>query len=138
MPWRGIKPLRSDKQDVRRLLGQPKLELEDRMEFEGRFGRAVIFFYTEEDARRLELSPAIAGKVLLIYLYPRKPERNRKEVARRLKAVGRGFTSEGEPMTSYDDGERGISYQFKGEDDRVWRIAYYAPRSEFEKIARKR
>ena len=104
------------------------------MEFEGKNGKTVVFFYTEEDTRSLKLDPQLAGKVLTIYYYPRRPAKyDLKALSKKVVAVGHGVTMEGEPMTSYDDGEHGISYHFKRDDPHVWRIVYYAPRAEFAK-----
>ena len=104
------------------------------MEFETKSGKTVIFFYTEQDTQSLKLDPQLAGKVLTVYFYPSKPARyDLKVLAKKVVAVGRGVTIEGEPMTSYDDGEHGISYHFKRDDSHVWRIVYYAPRAEFAK-----
>ena len=102
------------------------------MEFEGRNGKTVVFFYTEEDTESLKLDPRLAGKVLTIYYYPKRPAKyDLKALAKKVVAVGHGVTMEGEPMTSYDDGTHGISYHFKRDDPHVWRIVYYAPRDEF-------
>jgi hypothetical protein len=69
------------------------------------------------------------------HLYPRKPRLfNRAALARQVVSIGCGVTLEGELMTSYDDGERGISYQFKKDERRIWRIVYYGPRAEFAKF----
>jgi hypothetical protein len=104
------------------------------MEFAGKSGKAVIFFYTEQDTQSLKLDPQLAGKVLTIYYYPKRPGKyDLKALAKKVVAVGHGVTMEGEPMTSYDDGEHGISYHFKRDDQHVWRIVYYAPRAEFAK-----
>src|SRR5262249_49140797 len=71
--WRGIAPARSSKDDVRSRLGKPTQEGPDRMEFETRDGKTVVFFYTEQDTQSLKLKPSLAGKVLTIYYYPKKP-----------------------------------------------------------------
>jgi hypothetical protein len=132
--WRGIVPARSNKDTVRSRLGKPTQEGPDRMEFETKSGKTVIFFYTEQDTQSLKLDPQLAGKVLTVYFYPRKPAKyDLKALAKKVVAVGHGVTMEGEPMTSYDDGEHGISYHFKRDDPHVWRIVYYAPRAEFAK-----
>jgi hypothetical protein len=131
-PWRGVVPMKSDKKSVRAILGKPTVETEDRMEFNRREGHVVVFFYTAGDAAELKLLPAVAGRVLLVYVYPKVPrEYDRDELAVKAGKVGRGVTIEGEPMTSYDDGKRGISYHFIRDATRVWRIAYYAPASQF-------
>jgi hypothetical protein len=135
MSWRGITPLVSDKQTVRARLGTPHLETHDRMEFTNKQGKVIIFFYTEEDVARFNLSSKLIGKVLTIYFYPRRPRSfNRADLVHKVISVGRGVTLDGEPMTSYDDGEHGISYQFKGDETRVWRIVYYGPRAKFAKF----
>ena len=132
--WKGITPTRSDKADVTKKLGRPTLEMPDRMEFTTPSGKIVIFFYTQQDTVDLKLSPLLAGKVLTMYLYPRKRKTyNLKELAAKVVAVGHGVTMDGEKMASYDDGEHGISYHFKNDENRVWRIVYYAPRAEFAK-----
>lgn len=132
--WRGIRPLHSTREQVRTTLGKPVSETIDRMEFQHREGRVVVFFYTTADTASLKLAPALAGRVLTLYLYPKKPRRfDRVELGRRIGKVGRGMTIEGEPMMSFDDGEKGISYHFKGDSSKVWRIAYYGPRVEFER-----
>jgi hypothetical protein len=134
-PWRGVIPTRSGKAAVRARLGKPTFESQDRMEFEDRLGKSVVFFYTAQDTTDLNISPELAGKVLTIYFYPRKPAVfDRSKLAHKVVAVGHGVTDEGELMTSYDDGEHGISYHFKKDETRVWRIVYYAPRSEFAKF----
>ena len=130
--WRGIVPLHSDHKQVRLKLGKPSVEMEDRMEFNRRDGKVVVFFYTKADTQNLKLSPSLAGKVLTLYFYPVKPRAyDLTALKKQSRSVGRGVTSDGESMTSYDDGERGISYHFKKDDTRVWRIVYYAPRAEF-------
>jgi hypothetical protein len=134
-PWRGVVPARSNKTAVRARLGKPTFEAEDRMEFVDRLGKSVVFFYTAEDTANLNLSPRLVGKVLTIYFYPKKPAVfDRSRLAHRVGSVGHGVTEEGELMTSYDDGERGISYHFKKDETRVWRTVYYAPRAEFAKL----
>jgi hypothetical protein len=132
--WRGIIPARSGKETVKARLGKPSQEAPDRMEFENKSGKTTIFFYTEQDTQSLKLAPQLAGKVLTIYYYPKKPAKyDLKALAKKVVAVGHGVTMEGEPMTSYDDGEHGISYHFKRDDPHVWRLVYYAPRAEFAK-----
>jgi len=134
-PWRGVTPTRSDKRAVRARLGKPTFESQDRMEFEDRLGKSVVFFYTIEDTTNLSLTPQLAGKVLTIYFYPKRPAvYDRSKLAHKGITVGHGVTDEGELMTSYDDGEHGISYHFKKDETHVWRIVYYAPRAEFAKF----
>lgn len=102
------------------------------MEFESKTGKTVIFFYTDADVESLKLDPQLAGKVLTIYYYPNRPAKyDLTALAKKVVAVGHGVTIEGELMTSYDDGEHGISYHFKRDDPHVWRIVYYAPQAEF-------
>lgn len=104
------------------------------MEFSDRTGKSVVFFYTAADTSNLNLSPELAGKVLTIYFYPvRRARYDLKLLAHKVVAVGHGVNDQGEIMTSYDDGERGISYHFLKQETRVWRIVYYAPRAEFAK-----
>ena len=135
VPWRGVVPLHSTKAQARAKLGKPTHETSDRMEFTTRDGKAVIFFYTTEDTQNLKLAPSLAGKVLTIYVYPKRPRSyDPAQLKKRTRTVGRGVTSEGETMVSYDDGERGISYHFKKEENKVWRIVYYAPRAEFARF----
>ena len=129
--WHGISPLKSDKKSVRASLGKPSVETEDRMEFSRREGRVVIFFYTAGDTTELKLLPVLAGKVLSIYFYPKNPKEYDRDKLGALGRVGHGVTIEGEKMTSYDDGKRGISYHFVRDATTVWRIVYYAPASEF-------
>jgi len=132
--WRGITPARSAKEAVRQRLGKPTQEGPDRMEFEGKNGKTVVFFYTLQDTESQKMDPQLAGKVLTIYYYPKsRPKYDLAALAKKVVAVGHGVTMEGEPMLSYDDGEHGISYHFKRDDPRVWRIVYYAPRAEFAK-----
>ena len=134
-PWDGIVPLKSTKADVTSRLKRVISKTPDRMEFKTLTGKVVIFFYTSGDAIRLGLNASVAGKVLAIYVYPAKPATyNRQELARKGLKVGHGWTIEREPMTSYDDGEQGISYHFKGDSNKIWRVVYYAPRAEFERI----
>lgn len=133
--WRGIIPTQSDKKDVITHLGKPKTETLDRMEFEDKTGKTEIFFYTTQDTTDLKLSPELAGRVLTVYFYPKRPQRYKlDQLAHKVVSVGHGMTINGEKMTSYDDGEHGISYHFKDPDTRVWRIVYYAPRSVFAKF----
>jgi|HubBroStandDraft_6_1064221.scaffolds.fasta_scaffold59015_3 hypothetical protein len=133
--FRGIVPAHSGKDLVRAKLGKPTFESEDRMEFTDKSGKAVIFFYTAGDTAQLNLSPQLAGKVLTIYFYPiKRAKYDLKSLAHKVVAVGHGWNDQGEIMSSYDDGERGISYHFLQKDDaRIWRIVYYAPRAEFAK-----
>ena len=132
--FRGISPAKSGKAVVKARLGKPTFESEDRLEFTDRTGKYVVFFYTMGDTSNLNLSPELAGKVLTIYFYPAKRARyDLKSLAHKVVAVGRGVNDQGESMTSYDDGEHGISYHFLKDDTRVWRIVYYAPRAEFAK-----
>jgi hypothetical protein len=134
-PWRGVIPARSGKKQVVARLGKPSFQSEDRMEFSHTQGKATIFFYTEEDTTSRNLSSQLIGKVLTIYFYPKKPATfDRVQLAKTVVSVGHGVTEEGEIMTSYDDGEHGISYHFKKDETRVWRIVYYAPRAEFAKF----
>ena len=116
-------------------LGKPSYETTDRMEFNKRDGKIVIFFYTQADTQNLSLAPSLAGKVLTVYFYPGKPRSyDLDDLKKETRSVGRGVTSEGDTMTSYDDGERGISYDFRRNETKVWRIVYYAPRAEFAKF----
>jgi hypothetical protein len=115
-------------------LGRPSLKGEDRLEFNKPQGKVTIFFYTEDDTSRGSLSPQLIGKVLTIYFYPRRPQTfDRAALAKTVVSVGHGVTEEGEVMSSYDDGVHGISYHFKRDETKVWRIVYYTPRSEFAK-----
>lgn len=133
--WRGIVPLYSEKKTVRATLGTPQFEMEDRMEFASKEGKVVIFFYTAEDTVTLKLSPALAGRVLTIYFYPKDRRRfRRSEIEKQISNKGHGVTIEGERMTSYDDPVKGVSYHFISNNNFVWRIVYYAPRAEFEKF----
>lgn len=130
--WHGIVPAQSDKKIVVAQLGKPKTETVDRMEFEDKAGSTMIFFYTLQDTLDLKLSSQLAGKVLTVYYYPKKPRTyDLNKLAKQVVAVGHGVTIDGEKMTSYDDGEHGISYHFKNSDTHVWRIVYYAPRKVF-------
>lgn len=132
--FRGITPAHSGKDLVKAKLGKPTYESEDRMEFSDRAGKSVVFFYTAADTSNLNLSPELAGKVLTIYFYPvRRARYDLKTLAHKVVAVGHGVNDQGEIMTSYDDGEHGISYHFLKDETRVWRIVYYAPRVEFAK-----
>jgi hypothetical protein len=132
--FRGITPTKSDKAAVKAKLGKPTLELEDRLEFSDKNGKEVVFFYTAADTAQLNLSPELAGKVLTIYFYPAKRAKyDLKALAHKGIVVGHGVTDQAELMTSYDDGENGISYHFIKDDPRIWRIVYYAPRAEFAK-----
>lgn len=134
--WRGITPLHSDKKAVRAKLGAPKLEMSDRMEFERKDGKVVVFFYASEDTARFKLSPVLAGRVLTIYFYPKQAPRrfDRATIAKQIPNVGHGVTIDGERMTSFDDPNQGVSYHFVADNKFVWRIVYYAPRVEFEKF----
>jgi len=133
--FRGITPAHSGKDLVRAKLGKPTFESEDRMEFTDRTGKSVVFFYTVGDTLQLNLSRELAGKVLTIYFYPAKPPRyDLKALAHKGLVVGHGWNDQGEQMTSYDDGERGISYHFLKNQNRVWRVVYYAPREDFAKF----
>ena len=117
------------------LFRSPSFETSDRLEFNKPDGKTVIFFYTEADTRNLKLSPLLAGRVLTIYHYPAKPrEYDLTALKKKTRTVGRGVTSEGDAMTSYDDGERGISYHFKKDESKVWRVVYYGPRAEFARF----
>ena len=105
------------------------------MEFNKSDGKIVVFFYTQADTRNLSLVPSLAGKVLTIYFYPSKPRvYDLDDLKKKTRTVGRGVTSEGDAMTSYDDGERGISYHFRKNETKVWRVVYYAPRVEFARF----
>src|SRR5260370_965193 len=98
--WRGLVPTRSGKTAVRARLGKPIFDSKDRMEFEDRRGKAVVFFYTEKDTADLKLSPQLAGKVLTIYFYPKKPAVfDRAQLAHKVVSVGHGVTDQGELMT---------------------------------------
>lgn len=133
--WRGIVPLHSDKKAVRAKLGAPQLEMADRMEFARKDGKVVVFFYTAEDTVSLKLSPELAGRVLTIYYYPNdRRSIKRAEIEKQIRNKGHGVTIEGERMTTYDDPAKGVSYHFISDNSFVWRIVYYAPRSEFERF----
>src|SRR5262245_46986216 len=137
-PWHGVTPLKSDKKAVHALLGKPTVETEDRMEFAHREGKVVVFFYTAADTEELKLLPGLAGKVLTLYFYPKRSrEYDRAALTKRGCRIGRGLTIEGEPMTSYDDNKRGISFHFLGDTSKLWRMVYYAPAQEFVKYKAK-
>ena len=133
--WKGVTPLHATQAQVKTRLGKPSYETADRMEFNRPDGKAVIFFYTEADTKNLSLAPSLAGKVLTVYFYPAKPRKyDLAALKGKTRSVGRGATSDGDVMTSYDDGERGVSYHFKKNETSIWRIVYYAPRAEFARF----